>query len=101
MFGAILAGAVAIVSHVVVRRFVARRLRFTPVVQKRRVGMLATLGVGVAAFLVGGPLFGLLNILGFGLLPVGTATAVALGAGSGSGVWFGRKAARHQRLIED
>lgn len=89
----ILVGAAAVVCHVWVRRFVGRRLRFTPVVLKPGVGMAATVVTGVGAAFACGVVFSLLPFVGAG-------SALAIGAGAGSGVWFGRKRARSQRLIE-
>ncbi|MCE2455604.1 MAG: hypothetical protein J4G12_07240 [Gemmatimonadetes bacterium] len=93
----ILAGAVAVISHVYIRRFVARRLRFTPVVQKRKVGLAASIVVGGALFLVGQPLFAIPLVTPW----LGTGTAFALGAGGATGVWYGRRQAKNQKLLED
>lgn len=94
MLIALLAGAAAVVCHVWTRRFVSRRLRFTPIVQKRRVAMAVTLIAGVGVTVLANTLFLLVPAVGLG-------SALALGAGTGTGVWFGRKTAKHRRLLEE
>jgi hypothetical protein len=91
MFGLIglgVAAAAGVIGHIKSRKFVGRRLRFTSVVEKPYVALVA----GVTATIVAAPL---------AWLPlVGIGTAVAFGTGVGTGVALGVKDAKRP-LWED
>jgi hypothetical protein len=70
--------------------FVARKLRYTNLVEKPSFGLV----VGIATAVVALPLVGLLPVVGAG-------TAVALGAGVGTGVSLGAARARRGPSDED
>ena len=91
MFGLIalgVAAAAGVIGHIKSRKFVGRRLRFTSVVEKPYVALVA----GVTATIVAAPL---------AWLPlVGIGPAVAFGTGVGTGVALGVKDAKRP-LLED
>ena len=95
MLTALLVGVGAVACHIWVKGFVARRLRFTPVVQKRQTGLVAAVVVGVIAAVASGVVLGILPFIGPG------AWGLAIGAGAGMGVLSGRKAAHGRKLLED
>lgn len=83
MFGLIglgIATGLGVVSHLKSRSFVQKRLRFTKVVEKPAIGLVA----GLAATFVAAPIVAVLPF-------VGAATAIAIGAGVGTGVHLGAK----------
>ena len=94
MFGLIaagIAGAAGIFSHVKARGFVARRLRYTSIVERPLLGVWA----GVGAVVVAAPVVAVLPIVGAG-------TALALGAGVGTGVALGVQDTRGPtKFLED
>jgi hypothetical protein len=83
MLELIVAGALGVAGHLKSRDFVLRRLRYTNLVDKPAIGLVA----GVATTLVAAPLVAVLPIVGAG-------TALALGAGVGTGVTLGAARAR-------
>ena len=92
MFGLIgfgVAAVVGIVGHMKSRKFVGRKLRFTSIVEKPGIGLMA----GVAATIVASPVVAILPLVGVG-------TAVAFGAGVGTGVSLGVSDAK-KPLLED
>ena len=89
LLGVGIAAAAGIFGHTRARRFVGRRLRFTPVVEKPYLG----LAVGVTATLVATPVVGLIPLVGVG-------TAIAFGTGVGTGTAMGARDAKRP-LLED
>ena len=94
MFGLIaagIAGATGIFGHMKARRFVARRLRYTSIVEMPLLGVWA----GVGTVVVAAPVVALLPLVGAG-------TAIAIGAGVGTGVALGvRDTKDPAKLLED
>ena len=86
-----IAAATGIVGHVKARGFVARRLRYTSIVEKPLLGVWA----GVGAVVVASPVVAILPIVGAG-------TAIAIGAGVGTGVALGVRDTRGPtKFLED
>jgi hypothetical protein len=82
-----IAGASGVYGHIKSRNFVGRKLRYTSIVEKPALGLMA----GVVATVVAAPVVGvvvMVPLLG-GL--VGAGTAIAIGAGVGTGVALGVK----------
>jgi hypothetical protein len=90
MLELILAGALGVAGHMKSRDFVQRRLRYTNLVDKPAIGIVA----GVVTTLVAAPLVAFLPIVGAG-------TALALGAGVGTGVSLGAARARNGESPND
>ncbi len=90
LIGMGVAGAAGIYGHLKSRKFVRRRLRFTSVVERPGLGIMA----GVAAAVVAAPLVAILPI-------VGTGTALLFGAGVGTGVSMGAREAREGDVWDD
>ena len=88
LFGLGIAAAAGIFGHTKARKFVGRKLRFTPLVEKPYLGVAA----GVTAAVVASPLAWL------PLVTVGTA--IAFGAGVGTGAALGARDAKRP-LLED
>ena len=86
----IVAGALGVAGHFKSREFVQKRLRYTTLVDKPAIGIIA----GVATTLIAAPLVAVLPIVGAG-------TALALGAGVGTGVSLGAARARNGEYPED
>lgn len=84
------AGAAGVYGHLKSRKFVRRRLRFTSMVERPGLGIMA----GVAAAVLAAPLVAILPILG-------TGTALLFGAGVGTGVSMGAREARDGDVWED
>ncbi len=89
LLGMGIAGAVGIFGHMRARSFVGRRLRFTSLVEKPSLGVMA----GAAATVVALPVVGVLPLVGLG-------TALVFGAGVGTGAALGAKDAKRP-LLED
>lgn len=92
MFGLLtlgIAAAVGIFGHTKARRFVGRRLRFTPLVEKPYLGV----AIGVTAAIVAAPVVAVLPLVGAG-------TAIVFGTGVGTGVALGARDAKRP-LLED
>ncbi len=88
LIGLGIAGAAGIFGHTTARSFVGRRLRFTSLVEKPYLGVMA----GVTAAVVTAPV---------AILPLVTVTtALAFGAGVGTGTALGAKDAKRP-LLED
>ena len=83
------AGAAGIFGHMRARSFVGRRLRFTSLVEKPALGVVA----GVAAAVVAAPVVAIIPVVGVG-------TALVFGAGVGTGAALGAKDAK-KPLLED
>lgn len=83
MLELLVAGALGVAGHLKSRDFVHRRLRFTNIVEKPALGLMA----GAATAIVAAPLVAVLPLVGVG-------TAIALGAGVGTGVAIGARRAR-------
>lgn len=90
MIELIVAGVAGVAGHLKSRDFVHKRLRYTTLVEKPALGLVA----GVATALVAAPLVAVLPIVGAG-------TAIALGAGVGTGVTLGAARARKRAFTED
>jgi hypothetical protein len=90
LIGMGIAGAAGVYGHLKSRKFVRRRLRFTSVVERPGLGIMA----GVAAAVVAAPLVAILPI-------VGTGTALLFGAGVGTGVSMGAREAREGDVWDD
>ncbi len=84
-----IAGAAGIFGHTRARNFVGRRLRFTSLVEKPSLGVMA----GVAATVVAVPVVAVIPVIGVG-------TALVFGAGVGTGAALGAKDAKRP-LLED
>lgn len=84
-----IAGAVGIFGHTKARSFVGRRLRFTSLVEKPALGVVA----GVTAAVVAAPVVAVIPLIGVG-------TALVFGAGVGTGVALGARDAKRP-LLED
>lgn len=84
------AAAAGVAGHVQSRAFVAKKLRYTRIVERPALGLWA----GVGATLLAAPFVAVLPIVGAG-------TAIAVGTGVGTGVALGVKDTRDGRLIED
>ena len=89
LLGMGIAGAVGIFGHMRARSFVGRRLRFTSLVEKPALGVVA----GVAAAVVAAPVVAIIPVVGIG-------TALVFGAGVGTGAALGAKDAKRP-LLED
>ena len=88
LLGLGIAAAAGIVGHMRARSFVGRRLRFTSLVEKPYLGVMA----GVTAAVVASPV---------AILPLVTVTtALVFGAGVGTGTALGAKDAKRP-LLED
>ena len=88
LIGLGIAGAAGIFGHTTARSFVGRRLRFTSLVEKPYLGVMA----GVTAAVVTAPV---------AILPLVTVTtALVFGAGVGTGTALGAKDAKRP-LLED
>ncbi|MEE8148316.1 MAG: hypothetical protein V3T24_11970 [Longimicrobiales bacterium] len=88
LIGLGIAGAAGIFGHTTARSFVGRRLRFTSLVEKPYLGVMA----GVTAAVVASPV---------AILPLVTVTtALVFGAGVGTGTALGAKDAKRP-LLED
>ncbi|HET9948777.1 MAG TPA: hypothetical protein VFQ22_07635 [Longimicrobiales bacterium] len=86
-----IAGVSGVFGHVKSRQFVARRLRYTSIVETPALGLWA----GVGATVLAAPVVALLPIVGAG-------TAIAIGAGVGTGVALGVKDTQGPpKLLED
>jgi hypothetical protein len=90
MLELLVAGALGAAGHFKSKDFVARRLRYTNLVEKPGLGLAA----GVTTALVAAPLVWALPI-------VGAATALVVGAGVGTGVALGAARARRGGYDED
>ncbi len=87
-----IAAAIGVVGHTRTRSFVGKRLRFTKVVEKPAVSVVAGLGATTVVAVVASIPF----------IPfVGVAAAVAAGLGVGTGVAMGAKDAKRPPLLED
>ncbi len=84
-----IAGAAGIFGHTKARSFVGRRLRFTSLVEKPALGVVA----GVTAAVVAAPVVAVIPLIGVG-------TALVFGAGVGTGVALGARDAKRP-LLED
>ena len=82
-----IAGATGVFGHIKSRKFVGQKLRYTKIVEKPALGLMAGVGATVVAAPVVG-VVGAVPLLG-GL--VGAGTAIAIGAGVGTGVALGVK----------
>lgn len=81
-----IAGAAGLYSHLKLRSFVRRRLRYTSWVEKRGLGIVA----------------GALTAIAVSWLPVlGIGAGLLVGAGVGTGIAAGAKDARNRRLIDE
>ena len=87
LIGLGVAAAVGIFGHIRSRKFVGQRLRFTSVIEKPGIGLVA----GVIAAILASPIVAVLPI-------IGTGTAVAFGAGVGTGVVLGARDAKKPLL---
>lgn len=90
LLGMGVAGAAGVYGHLKSRKFVRKRLRFTSVVERPGLGIMA----GVAAAVLAAPVVAILPILG-------TGTALLFGAGVGTGVSMGARDARDGEIWED
>jgi hypothetical protein len=89
MIELIAAGALGVVGHLKSKDFVKRRLRFTSLVERPGVGLMA----GAAAALVAAPVVAILPVVGAG-------TAIAFGAGVGTGVHVGVRQAKDGSIYD-
>jgi hypothetical protein len=92
MFGLLtlgIAAAAGVLGHTKARKFVGRKLRFTPLVEKPYLGV----AVGVTAAVIASPVVALLPLVGAG-------TAIAFGTGVGTGAALGARDAKRP-LLED
>jgi len=83
LIGLAVAGGAGLFGHVKSKDWVRRKLRYTSLIEKPGLGLMA----GAAAAIAAAPVVALLPI-------VGTGTALAIGAGVGTGVALGAKEAR-------
>lgn len=90
LLGMGIAGAAGVYGHLKSRKFVRRRLRFTSVVERPGLGIMA----GVAAAVLAAPVVAFLPLLG-------TGTALLFGAGVGTGVSMGAREAREGDTWDD
>jgi hypothetical protein len=91
MLELLIAGAAGVYGHLLSRKFVGRRLRYTTIVEKPALGLWA----GVGATILAAPFVAVLPIVGAG-------TAIAIGAGIGTGVALGVKdTGEPPKLLED
>lgn len=90
LIGMGVAGAAGVYGHLKSRKFVRRRLRFTSLVERPGLGIMA----GVVAAVAAAPLVAILPI-------VGTGTALLFGAGVGTGVSMGAREARDGDVWDD
>ena len=93
LLGLGVAGAAGIFGHTRARSFVGRRLRFTSLVEKPSLGMMA----GVTAAAVAIPAVALIPLVTLG---AGVVVGAAFGAGVGTGTALGVKDAK-KPLLED
>ena len=92
MFSLIASAVIGVLGHTSTRKFVSQKLRFTKVVERPTVAVVAGLGTTVV---VGA-------VLAIPLVPLGTAAAVMAGIGVGTGVAMGSKDAKKPPpLLED
>jgi len=77
------AGTAGVFGHMKSKDWVRRKLRFTSVIEKPGLGLMA----GAAAAIVAAPVVAVLPLVGAG-------TALAIGAGVGTGVAIGAREAR-------
>ena len=82
-----IAGASGVYGHIKSRKFVGQKLRYTSIVEKPALGLMA----GVGATVVAAPLVGVLGVVPVVRGLVGAGTAIAIGAGVGTGVALGVK----------
>ncbi len=85
-----IAGVIGVGGHIKARQFVARKLRYTNIVEKPLLGLWA----GLATTVIAAPLVAVLPIVGAG-------TAIFVGAGVGTGVALGVKDTKGPPLLED
>ena len=90
IIGVAAAATSAVIGHVKSKDFVARRLRFTSIIENPALGVLA----GAGAALVAAPVVALVPFVGAG-------TALAFGLGVGTGVSLGQSRARSRDLRDD
>ena len=82
-----IAGATGVFGHIKSRRFVGQKLRYTKLVEKPALGLMA----GVGATVVAAPVVGVVGAVPLIGGLVGAGTAIAIGAGVGTGVALGVK----------
>ena len=82
-----IAGASGVYGHIKSRKFVGQKLRYTSIVEKPALGLMA----GVGATVVAAPIVGVIGIVPVVSGLVGAGTAIAIGAGVGTGVALGVK----------
>ena len=82
-----IAGASGVYGHIKSRKFVGQKLRYTSIVEKPALGLMA----GVGATVVAAPIVGVIGIVPVVSGLVGAGTAIAIGAGVGTGVARGVK----------
>lgn len=82
-----IAGASGVYGHIKSRKFVGQKLRYTKIVEKPALGLMA----GVGATVVAAPVVGIVGIVPLVGSLVGAGTAIAIGAGVGTGVALGVK----------
>ena len=98
MFGLIIAGVVGVYGHIKSRKFVGKKLRYTSIVEKPALGLLAGVGAGVVA----APVVGLIAWVPLVGGLVGAPIAIAIGVGVGTGVALGVKDTRDPpKLLDD
>ena len=85
MIAEILAVSAGVFGHTSSKKFVSRKLRFTSIVEKPRLGL--GLATGCVAAVAAAPVVAILPVVGAG-------TALLFGAGIGTGVAMGAKKAR-------
>lgn len=82
-----IAGASGVYGHIKSRKFVGQKLRYTSIVEKPALGLMA----GVGATVIAAPIVGVIGIVPVVSGLVGAGTAIAIGAGVGTGVALGVK----------
>lgn len=82
-----IAGASGVYGHIKSRKFVGQKLRYTSLVEKPALGLMA----GVGATVIAAPIVGVIGIVPVVSGLVGAGTAIAIGAGVGTGVALGVK----------
>lgn len=87
MLELIAAGVAGVAGHAKTKNFVRRRLRYTRIVERPGIGLLA----GAGTFVVAGTLIAALPFVGVGW---GIAVGLGAGIGVGSGVAVGASQAR-------
>lgn len=83
MIALAVAGTAGVFGHLKSKDWVKRKLRYTSVIEKPGLGLMA----GAAAAIAAAPVVAVLPVVGAG-------TALAIGAGVGTGVALGAKEAR-------